>query len=108
MAKKDYNKPAKAPETDATLEVAAAEAPADKAPAAEAEAPAPAQEAPKSTAQDAPLVDLGTYARLTIEGYKEHWWVSIERYARDHGLKSYRVTEAKAREVLKGWGAKLK
>ena len=107
MAKKDYNKPANA----AASEPEAAElesAPADEAQAEEAAAPvtAPTPEAPK--AADASLVDLGTYARLTVEGYKEHWWVSIERYARGHGLKAFRVTEAKAREVLKGWGAKLK
>ena len=102
MAKKDRPKSAQADEVKDTPEVEATPEVAAEAP----EAAAPA--APKAAAQDAPLVDLGTYARLAVEGYKEHWWVSIERYAREHGLKSYRVTEAKAREVLKGWGAKLK
>ena len=86
---------------EAVAEVAVAEL----APAA-APVIAAVEAAPKQVEQA--LVDLGTHARLNVAGYKDHWWTSIERFARSHGLTSYKVTVAKAEEVLKAWGAKLK
>jgi len=122
MAKGDFKKDA-APTEVLKEEVAVAQTVVEESKVAEQELPKaveqvaleeakaavePVAQTLKAEVPAAPLVDLATHARLNVVGYKEHWWTSIEKYARNHGLKSYKVTAAKASEVLQGWGAKLK
>lgn len=62
---------------------------------------------PKQEVKQELHMSLEDACRRFIVGYKEHWYPSIERYAKTQGYNG-KASQEECRRLLQAWGAKLK